>query len=147
MSKKLTAEEITKECLENKDLLNILQDKINITHTAFRGKYFLDWEDIVEIYRTGAKSRLQSVDELKELCELAEKLPDKLLADWRNTNHYELTSDEVDGYWWLVVRGALPRVEGKMPCETEEGKRLGLLLDIAEKLKKAEPILRQISVQ
>lgn len=81
---------------------------------------------------------------LKELCDLAEKLPDKLLADWRNTNHYELTSDEVDGYWWLVVRNALPRDEEKAACETEEGKRLGLLLDIAEKLKKAEPILRHL---
>ena len=70
------------------------------------------------------------------LHELMEQLPCGLRADWRDTNHYELTTPvNEDGYWWLMANPACV-----VRCDTEEGKRLGLLLDIAEELSRMKEL-------
>lgn len=73
-------------------------------------------------------------EKIAELLKLVEQLPKGLRSDWDCTNHYELTTSAEDGeeYFWLMCR------EFDGDCNTEEGKRLGLLLDIAVTLKEAE---------
>lgn len=72
-------------------------------------------------------------DALTKLRELASRLPKGLHSDWRYTNHFELTtSDSADGYWWLDLCDGMPCYVNN--CETEEGKRRGLLMDIAEEV-------------
>ena len=87
---------------------------------------------------------------LKRLIELAEKLPKGLHSDWDGTNHYELTSwaRENDEYWWLIMgqlfNSKLGYPEDLIPCDTEEGKRLGLIMDIAVALQEALPELKKM---
>lgn len=65
---------------------------------------------------------------LKELCR---DLPTDLVADWQNTNHYELTSAHESNYFWLCVDD-----DASFLSSTTEGTRLGLLLDIAAELSR-----------
>lgn len=84
-------------------------------------------------------------EELKRLIELGEKLPKHLRSDWDGTNHYELTSSaREDNYWWLIM-GDLFRDLPKdvIPCDTEDGKRLGLIMDIAVALQESLPALKE----
>lgn len=74
------------------------------------------------------------VDALVKLRELARRLPTGLESDWDGTNHYELTirsGTDADGgeYWWLMVGDGVQGLDN--PCESETGRRLGLLMDIA----------------
>jgi len=65
--------------------------------------------------------------EMQYLKELVAKLPPGLRSDWEGTNHYELTCSLPDEFWWLCLpTGSVGNVSA-----TEEGKRLGLLMDIA----------------
>ena len=75
------------------------------------------------------------MDELDTLRELAAQLPRYLHSDWLDTNHYELTirDAESEEYWWLMVAAGL-RDNSVNWCETEEGKRFGLIMDIAEEV-------------
>ncbi len=73
--------------------------------------------------------------ELNELLRLLRQLPDGLRSDWDGTNHYELTSYSTDEHFWLMVGEGLP--DGNS-CETETGKRFGLIMDIAVAVKDAE---------
>ena len=75
----------------------------------------------------------EAADRLEEflpVLELAEQLPRDLNSDWKDTNHYELTSGTADNYWWLMAGDGIEDIDGN-PCETEDGKRLGLIMDIA----------------
>lgn len=78
-----------------------------------------------------------SGDPLDKLRELAEDVPDDLVADWRGTNHFELTSaHHHDHFWW--VHG------DDEPSEcTVYGDRLGKMLDIVAEVSrlKAEGVL------
>lgn len=65
---------------------------------------------------------------LDRLKELAAQLPPKLGSDWDGTNHYELTCSGPEGYFWLMVRNF------DSDSDTEDGKRMGLLMDIAEEV-------------
>lgn len=60
---------------------------------------------------------------LAKLAELARGLPKGLSADWNGSNHYEMHQNGRD-YFWLMV-------EGEFNCDTEDGKRMGLMMDIA----------------
>ena len=82
---------------------------------------------------------------LKRLAELAAKLPDELRADWDGTNHYELTTGTGDDYWWLDVADAIGIDSGVDVSATEEGKRLGLLLDLAEAVSAAKAELKTLT--
>lgn len=67
---------------------------------------------------------------LDRLKELAAKLPKGLHADWEYTSHFELTTpDDNEHYWWLCMnRGDY------WDFNDEDGKRMGLLMDIAEEV-------------
>ena len=80
------------------------------------------------------------MQELNELLELIEQLPEGLRADWNYTNHYEMTSSEEGKFWWLCLGGYIADIN----CQTEDGKKIGLLMDIAEKAKAAERVLKEI---
>lgn len=71
-------------------------------------------------------------DPLERLRQLAAKLPKGLSSDWDGTNHYEMTSGGKE-YWWLFLSDVAESF-GPSPMETESGKRLGLLMDIAEEV-------------
>lgn len=74
-------------------------------------------------------------DPLERLRELSKKLPSGLRSDWVDTNHYELTSPTTGDHWWLAIGDYFRNFDG-IPCETEEGQRIGLLLDLAEEISK-----------
>lgn len=79
---------------------------------------------------------------IAKLIELASQLPEGLHADWRDSNHYELRcQSDGDDYWWLDLSDLFKGTEIHNWCESEFGKRVGLLMDIAETLKAAEPEL------
>lgn len=70
-------------------------------------------------------------DGLSRLRGLAEQLPSGLVSDWIGTNHYELTTRTASGdHWWLCLGGSFESAT-ENHCETVEGKRIGLLMDIA----------------
>ena len=82
-------------------------------------------------------------EELKRLIELGEKLPKHLRSDWE-TNHFELTSSQEDDYWWLILADLFRETyKDESPCESEYGKRVGLIMDIAAALQEALPGLRE----
>ena len=84
-------------------------------------------------------------EKLKRLLDLASRLPDGLRADWDGTNHYEMTAPTDDGgYFWLTLDNMtyLTSYDGDA-SGTDDGERLGLLMDIAEALKEVEPELRR----
>lgn len=77
-------------------------------------------------------------DKLAKLKELASLLPPCLVSDWKNSNHYELTCQAYDrktehDYWWLSLGDYFTGFNDS-PCDTEVGKRVGLLMDIAEEV-------------
>lgn len=74
---------------------------------------------------------------LEALRPLAAQLPKGLRADWRNTNHFELAAPYKAEYWWLDLSEYTDTL-GHMPCDSEEGKRVGLLLDLAEAVSKLQ---------
>lgn len=82
------------------------------------------------------------------LLDLASDLPEGLRADWKGTNHYEMTAPtDDDGYFWLIVDDFfhLDWAEAETPRDTTvTGERLGLLMDIAAVLKAAEPELKRL---
>ena len=85
-------------------------------------------------------------ENLRLLLDLASDLPEGLRADWDGTNHYEMTAPTDDGeYWWLTLDNMtyLTSYDGDA-SGTDDGQRLGLLMDIAEALKAAEPELKAL---
>jgi hypothetical protein len=74
---------------------------------------------------------------LDELDVLVSQLPKGLHSDWKDTNHYELTSTEKGEFWWLLLWDTF-HDPNEIVCETVWGKRLGLIMDVAEKLKLLE---------
>lgn len=79
---------------------------------------------------------------LQKLLELIAHLPPGLRADWDGTNHYEMTTSFSDiDYWWLDLSDYLVQ---DFDSATEIGKRVGLLLDLAESAKAAEQHLQNI---
>lgn len=78
-----------------------------------------------------AENTVEVTDRLAKLRKLAERLPSKLNSDWDGTNHFEL-QDMGGGkdFWWLDMSSFVYGMD-ENPCESEEGKRLGLIMDIA----------------
>lgn len=71
-------------------------------------------------------------DPFSRLRELCRDMPTDLIADWRGTNHYELTSPHTkDGYWWFIANN-----DDDWSEHDDSGKRMGLLLDLAEELSR-----------
>ena len=66
----------------------------------------------------------------ENLRELADRLPVGLQSDWDGTNHYELQASHRDEFFWLVL-GDLLNERYDSPCDTEYGRRVGLIMDIA----------------
>lgn len=66
---------------------------------------------------------------LSRLAELAKQLPPGLSADWYGTNHYEMHQNGRD-FFWLMVN------DGEFDWDTEAGKRMGLIMDIAAEVAK-----------
>ena len=78
-------------------------------------------------------------ENLRLLLDLASDLPDGLRADWKGTNHYELTAPADDGeYFWLTLDNMAHR------RSYDDRERLGLLMEIAAVLKAAEPELKAL---
>lgn len=73
-------------------------------------------------------------NKMSKIAALAAQLPTCLRSDWDHTNHYELTSTAPNDYFWLDVADVDFR-HGS-PCETEPGKKLGLIMDIAEEVSR-----------
>lgn len=69
------------------------------------------------------------MSDLTRLRELASQLPKGLRSDWDCTNHFELQTPGRD-FWWLVFS------DMECDCDTVEGKRLGLVMDIAEEVSR-----------
>ncbi len=68
---------------------------------------------------------------LAALLKLAENLPREMGSDWDGTNHYELTSTaKGTPYWWWSLTEIESPLESNT-CETDAGKKLGLIMDIA----------------
>ena len=66
-------------------------------------------------------------DPFANLKALAAQLPKGLRADWRGTDHYELTEGSRD-YWWLDLQpNNMPLI---LDCESDSGKRYGLVMDV-----------------
>ena len=84
-------------------------------------------------------------EKLKQLLDLASRLPEGLRADWDGTNHYEMTAPTDDGgYFWLTLDEIIDsEAFYDDPSSIRCGQRLGLLMDIAEALKEAEPELQR----
>jgi hypothetical protein len=59
-----------------------------------------------------------------------EKFPKTPRSDWENTNHYEITDPDGDAYFWLTLPDVFTNPGIYYP-DTEEGKRVGLLMDLA----------------
>lgn len=64
-----------------------------------------------------------------ELRKLVSRLPRGLRSDWQDTNHFELT-DGSDDYFWLDLSELVYPREAN-PCESELGRRVGLMMDLA----------------
>ena len=68
---------------------------------------------------------------VQPLLELAKGLPKDLRVDWRGRNCYKLTDPLAEtGYWWLDLFSSC------LNFDTEDGKRLGLVLNIAAAVAK-----------
>lgn len=80
---------------------------------------------------------------LEKLIELARQIPPNLDSDWRDTNHYELHDNTGREYFWLVFRDIFESVDNW--CETEYGKRVGLVMDCVVQLAKALPELEKLN--
>jgi hypothetical protein len=79
------------------------------------------------------------VTKIEALLELVCQLPKGLRSDWSGTNHFELTQPNPDAgsYWWFD--GSEISYDGAyLSQDSELGRRLGLLMDIAEAAKAAE---------
>ena len=92
---------------------------------------------------------VMSPSPIAKLLALAEQLPNGLMSDWQDTNHFELTSDgdpwiDLSEFFWDSGFG---EYVPKNPCTSVDGKNIGLLLDIAEALKAAEPELRAALIE
>ena len=71
------------------------------------------------------------ISEARARCEAAAEIPADARADWDGTNHWEIQSaTHTDGFWWLILWDVF---DGKDtdPSGTENGKRLGMMLDLA----------------
>lgn len=82
--------------------------------------------------------------QLVRLRELAAQLPTDLVSDWEDTNHFELTSrpavrDPNHEYWWLCLGDYFRGFPG-LPCETTEGKRIGLMMDIVAEVARLRDV-------
>jgi len=80
-------------------------------------------EEMTLIASKKLEKLLALADAVKTVMDMIACVPDGIRADWRDTNHYELQSHDGDEYWWLTLEG--------FDCKTEDGKRAGLLLDLA----------------
>lgn len=75
-------------------------------------------------------------NKLGKLKELADKLPVGLRSDWEYTNHWELTGEGKD-FWWLDLNSiAKPHNEEYFDANNPEHQKIGLLMDIAEEVRK-----------
>lgn len=77
---------------------------------------------------------MKVTDRLKELMG---QLPKGLRSDWQETNHFELTSAVKGEHFWLNLSEPGGTIDSPfMDFQTEQGRRVGLLMDIAEELVK-----------
>lgn len=75
--------------------------------------------------------------DLKKLNALIDALPNGMRTDWQGTNHYEISGD--DEPFWLDIADAFALRSDI--SSTEEGKRVGLIMDAAAALKNEVPLL------
>ena len=67
---------------------------------------------------------MSEIDDIRKRLESC-PIPENAQADWQGSNHYEIHAVSDDGFWWLDY------LEGCMDSRTDEGKRLGAVLDYA----------------
>ena len=86
-------------------------------------------------------------DKINHLISLSEQLPEKIQSDWVGTNHFELTTvdEKADDFFCLDLKEAMRDQLFDNWFETPFGKKVGLLLDIAEALKESEPLLKKLN--
>lgn len=81
------------------------------------------------------------MEQLQEFIDLVEQLPLGLHSDWEHTNHYELTCFVKGEYWWLTLSDLF---RDDLDCKSEEGQRVGLLMDVAAKAREILPLLKTL---
>jgi len=97
----------------------------------------------------------QIVEDAEALIAVAERLPSKLDSDWQDSNHYELHDNgataESGDYFWLDFSDLLEylRKQGsdEMPCETDHGKRIGLVMDSVATLARTLPSIKLLATE
>lgn len=82
---------------------------------------------------------MPSANPIARLLALIAQLPVGLRADWDGTNHYELTSEDPDEYWFVDLNDFMYQ---DFDSASIAGRRVGLLLDLAVAAKAAELELR-----
>lgn len=96
-------------------------------------------ENVPPSAATNPPPRIRRSEKIDRLLELIALLPAGLRADWDGSNHYELTAIEAENFWWLEL-GEI----ADLHSESETGRRVGLLLDLAEAAKAAENDIRSL---
>ncbi len=96
-------------------------------------------------------NRRYTREDIEAIKEILDGVPKKLIADWEGTNHYEIHNVDPHGgdFFWLclddfVINGT---DYNDLKCDTEEGKELGKLLDMAAALPDAMGIIRQLEAK
>lgn len=80
---------------------------------------------------------------LQKLVELLKKVPPDIKADYERTNHFELQSPREEPFFWLCLNDLSPT----MTFEDEEGKKVGLIMDILECAKRLESEITAMLVE
>ena len=87
---------------------------------------------------------MTTTEQRAEWARLAATIPAGAKADWRGTNHYEIHTD--DEVWWLDLWDAFVApgrdLQGIRDLQgTEEGRRVGAVMDAACAFREAVPAL------
>jgi hypothetical protein len=93
--------------------------------------------------RPGWLTRSKKMSELDDLKKLLEQMPEHLQSDWYGTNHYEIC-DYTKGakdYWWIDIPSLFHDAYSCIVSDTEMGKRMGLIMDVAVASRKVVPPL------
>lgn len=83
-----------------------------------------------------SETNIDCRDSIERLLVLAKQLPPNLRSDWEGTNHFELQSSASGEFFWLDLTEFWDKAVWQ---HGDYLKRVGLLMDIAVALKKAEP--------
>ncbi len=86
-------------------------------------------------------------EDIEAIEEILDGVPKKLIADYEGTNHYEIHNVDPHGgdFFWLCLDDFV--INDHLDSDTESGKLLGKLLDMAAALPDAMAIIRQLEAK